>query len=64
MRHLTQQELADRWRLSPRTLERWRSSRSGPAFLKLGNRCLYPISEIEAYEQVHLRGSNISESST
>src|SRR4051812_48325576 len=36
VRHLTQLDLARRWRISPRTLERWRWLRQGPAYLKLG----------------------------
>lgn len=28
--HLTEGELAQRWRVSPRTLERWRTARKGP----------------------------------
>lgn len=29
---LNQSELADRWRISPRTLERWRFMKVGPVF--------------------------------
>lgn len=55
MRYLTQSELALRWKLSQRTLERWRSEGIGPKLSKIGSRCLYPIEEIEAYEASHLR---------
>jgi hypothetical protein len=54
--HLTQLELADRWRLSGRTLEKWRHTRRGPRYLRVGGRILYPIEEVEAYEAEHLRG--------
>ena len=33
--HLSQTELANRWRMSPRTLERWRFTGEGPQFIKL-----------------------------
>lgn len=33
--HLSQKELAERWRMSEATLERWRSARIGPVFLKI-----------------------------
>jgi hypothetical protein len=49
-RHLTQAELARRWRISPRTLERWRWLDQGPAFLKLGSRIAYRLADIEAFE--------------
>jgi DNA-binding Xre family transcriptional regulator len=34
---MTQTELAERWRISEATLERWRTESNGPVFLKLGN---------------------------
>lgn len=54
-KHLTQAELARRWRLSPRTLERWRCVGQGPSFLKLGGRVAYRIEDIEAFEAAQLR---------
>lgn len=48
---LNQIDLARRWRISPRTLERWRWLREGPRYLKLGGRVLYRVADIEAYEQ-------------
>lgn len=55
--HLTQLELADRWRLSGRTLEKWRQTRRGPRFLRVGGRVLYPIEEVERFEAASLRGA-------
>ena len=46
--HLDQTDLARRWRLSPRTLERWRWLGQGPRFLKIGGRVVYRLDEIEA----------------
>jgi hypothetical protein len=49
--YLQQTELADRWRLSPRTLERWRWLKTGPSYVKLGGRVVYAVSDVEAYER-------------
>lgn len=54
LRHLNQRDLADRWRMSVRTLERWRLFRQGPPFLKLGGRVVYRIEDIEAFEAAQL----------
>lgn len=48
--HLSQVQLARRWQLSPRTLERWRCHGHGPAFLKLGGRVVYRLDDVEAFE--------------
>jgi hypothetical protein len=50
VRHLNQLELARRWNVSPRTLERWRWLGQGPAYLKLGGRVSYRLDDIEEYE--------------
>jgi predicted site-specific integrase-resolvase len=47
---LNQARLANRWQISPRTLERWRWKGEGPAFVKIGGRVVYRLEEIEAYE--------------
>lgn len=52
---LNQKELARRWGLSHRTLERWRYAGQGPAFLKLGGRVLYRREEVEAFEESQLQ---------
>ncbi|MBK8208642.1 MAG: helix-turn-helix domain-containing protein [Rhodospirillales bacterium] len=54
-RHLNQKQLAERWGISPKTLERWRWLGQGPKFLKLGGRIAYRLEDIEAYEQQQLR---------
>lgn len=53
-KHLNQKELARRWNISHRTLERWRYIGQGPAFLKLGGRVLYRCDDIEAFEHSQL----------
>ncbi len=56
-RCMTQTELAERWRISEATLERWRTEACGPVFLKLGNQVRYRLQDVEAFEEVALRGS-------
>ena len=53
--HLNQIDLARRWKLSPRTLERWRWAGCGPRYVKVGGRVLYRLEDIEAYEAAGLR---------
>lgn len=47
---LNQKQLARRWGLSPRTLERWRCQGRGPNYLKLVGRISYRLTDIEAFE--------------
>lgn len=54
-KHLSQQQVADRWSVSPRTLEKWRWDKIGPRYLKIGNRVVYRIADIEEYEKSCLR---------
>ncbi len=54
-RHLTPGELATRWNISRRTLERWRGLGRGPAFIKVGGSVRYRLDDIEAYESNRLR---------
>ena len=54
VRHVSQKELAHRWGLSPRTLERWRWLKRGPVFLRLGGRIVYRLQDIESYEAAQL----------
>jgi len=57
LKHLNQKELARRWNISHRTLERWRWAGEGPQFMKLGGRVVYRMEDITAFEQDHLRHS-------
>ena len=54
--HLTQGELAKRWRMSPRSLERWRAEGFGPEWIRLRGRVLYRIEDVVAFERARLRG--------
>ena len=58
--HFHQIELARRWKLSPRTLERWRWTGEGPRYVKLGGRVVYRLQDIEEYEVGQLRDSTSS----
>ena len=54
---LNQTELARRWGISPRTLERWRWLGEGPAFVKIGGHVAYRLEDVEAFEVANLRTS-------
>lgn len=54
---LNQKELAQRWGLSPRTLERWRWLGEGPTYVKIVGHVVYRLEDIEAYELANLRKS-------
>lgn len=49
--YLNCQELAARFRISPRTLERWRWKKTGPNYVKLGGKIVYTLTDVEAYER-------------
>ena len=57
VQHFNQVELSRRWRLSPRTLERWRYRGTGPQFLKVGGRVVYRLEDIETFEAERLRAT-------
>ena len=48
--YLDQRAVATRYHISGRTLERWRSTGDGPAFVRVGpRRVLYRLSDCEAW---------------
>lgn len=51
---LTQRDLAKRWCVSGRTLERWRAQRHGPAWLMIGGSIRYRMTDVLAWEAAHL----------
>lgn len=55
LRHLNQTELATRWNISPRTLERWRWTGEGPRYIKIGGRVVYRLEDVEAFEAENLQ---------
>lgn len=48
--YLLTEDLARRWRLSPRTLERWRYVSYGPKYRRIGGRVVYALDEVERFE--------------
>jgi hypothetical protein len=48
--NLDQTKLAERWHVSPRTLEQWRWRGTGPRYLKIGGRVIYRLADVEAFE--------------
>lgn len=53
-RHLTPNDLADRWGVSRGHLANERSDGRGPTYLKIGSRVLYRLADIETYESARL----------
>lgn len=51
---LNQKQLARRWGLSPRTLERWRWLRQGPVYFKLGGKVAYRVTDIDEFERANI----------
>ena len=47
---MNETELAARWNLSPKTLQRWRSEGRGPRYMKMSKRVVYPIDEVFDFE--------------
>ncbi|WP_244840118.1 helix-turn-helix domain-containing protein [Mesorhizobium sp. 131-2-5] len=53
MKYFTPEEVIERYRdaISLGTLRNWRSMRIGPAFVKIGKSILYPVSELDIWDQ-------------
>ena len=51
--YITQRDLEARWKVSGRTLERWRAERFGPAWVLLGGSIRYAMSDVLAWEAAH-----------
>jgi hypothetical protein len=53
---LTAEEVSERYRgeITVGTLRNWRTMRIGPAFVKIGKAVLYPIQELDAWDQKNL----------
>lgn len=56
MHCMNQGQLAQRWDLSPRTLEQWRWRGVGPRYMKIGGRVIYRLQDVEDFEveRLHL----------
>lgn len=49
--YLREDELAARWGISPRTLEKWRAEGQGPAYHRIGKSILYAPDDIFEHEK-------------
>jgi predicted DNA-binding transcriptional regulator AlpA len=56
-RVFNEHQLAQRWGMSPKTLQRWRNEGRGPTYLKLSKRVSYPLDSILAFEHSSLHVS-------
>jgi predicted site-specific integrase-resolvase len=50
---LNPEQAANILHISKATLANWRSLRTGPNYIKIGNRCIYKRSEIERFLREH-----------
>jgi hypothetical protein len=57
LRFLTEQQLAERHQRSVKTIRNERVAGVGVPFVKIGRHVRYRLSDVEAYEQDHLRTS-------
>lgn len=55
-KYFTPEEVTERYRgaISLGTLRNWRSMRIGPAFVKIGKSVLYPVSELDIWDQMNI----------
>lgn len=55
---LSVDDLVERWRgqVKPSTLASWRSKGTGPRYLKLGGKVVYPLVAVEVYELKSIKG--------
>lgn len=47
---LTIEDVADRYKVSPWTVRKWRAQSNGPKGIRLGRHVRYPLSECEKWE--------------
>lgn len=52
---LTAEEVAERYRggISVGTLRNWRTKQIGPSFVKIGRAILYPVVELDAWDETN-----------
>ena len=62
MKRLTEKELAARWGMTHRTLQGWRATGKGPAFIRIGERSIfYREEDVLAYEASSIVGGPATE---
>lgn len=57
---IRERELAERWKKSLRTLQRWRAEGAGPAYILIGGSVRYRMADVVAFEQRMRRGGEAS----
>lgn len=55
--NLTPEEVAKRLRTSVAVLSNWRIKGTGPKFIKIGRKVLYPLAQLESFEAAQLRSN-------
>jgi hypothetical protein len=63
-RFLTAEEVSERYRgeITVGTLRNWRAMRIGPGFIKIGKAVLYPIAELDAWDEKNMVACRASRS--
>jgi hypothetical protein len=46
LRFLDTRQVADLFRVAPRTVEGWRARAAGPPFVRIGGVCRYPLADL------------------
>lgn len=49
-KHISEKDLAARWSISYRTIQRWRSDGGSLPHLKIGKSIRYPLEAVESFE--------------
>lgn len=50
-RYITTSELAERFRMTPNALQKWRARGAGPPYTTIAGKVLYDLADVEAYER-------------
>lgn len=50
-KHLSPEDLAQRYGLPVQTVYAWNKSRTGPRFMKIGRHCRYRLADVLAWER-------------
>ena len=55
---LTTKELADRWRVTEKSILKWRREGKAPPFYTIHNRILYRLADVEELEEAKRQSTN------
>jgi excisionase family DNA binding protein len=59
-RHMSPEELADRFGVSVQTVYQWNKNRSGPRYMRVGRHCRYRLSDVLAWEERQLVAQGVA----